>query len=215
MPPPSHPLVSSTDVAPVPSEGLRDRLADIIMELVAAVPKTQQSVSHTPLTAARALARSASRKAAALSAGAAMAPGPLGMLTLVPELLAVWRVQAQMVSDIAGAFGKTATLNREQMMYCLFRHLLVQGLRDVVVRTGERYLVRSATARGLQKLASLLGLNISQRLTGKGLARYVPGAGAMLVAGYAYYDTAKVAATAIELFGAEIVLSGDADIIDV
>ena len=215
MPSPSSNLVPRSGAVPVPADGVRERLADIIMELVAAVPKTEQTVSQRPAVVARALARSASRKAAAISGGAAMAPGPLGMLTLVPELVAVWRVQAQMVSDIAGAFGKTATLNREQMMYCLFRHLLVQGLRDVVVRAGERYLVRNATARGLQKLARLLGLNVSQRLAGKSLARYVPGAGAMLVAGYAYYDTARVADTAIDLFSADIVMAAQDDVVDV
>ena len=213
MPPSSIPVVAHGDGAP--PEGVRDRLAQVIMDLVAAVPHTDQAVSQSPAAVAKALARSAARKAAAISGGAAMAPGPLGLLTLVPELVAVWRVQAQMVSDIAGAFGKTATLNREQMMYCLFRHLLVQGLRDVVVRAGERYLVRSATARGLQRLTRLLGLNVSQRLAGKSLARWVPGAGAMLVAGYAYYDTARVADTAIDLFSADIVMASPDDVVDV
>ena len=45
-----------------------------------------------------------------------MPPGPLGWLTIAPELLAVWKIQAQMVSDLAGVYGKAATLTREHMV---------------------------------------------------------------------------------------------------
>jgi hypothetical protein len=41
---------------------------------------------------------------------------------------------------------------------------------------------------------------------GKAIARYAPLVGAAGVAVYAFYDTKKVAATAIELFSAEVVL---------
>ena len=58
----------------------------------------------------------------------------MGMLTLLPELVAVWRIQ-------------------EQMLYCLFKHTASQAVRD---------------------------------------------------AGYAYFDTAQVARSAIELFEKDI-----------
>ena len=104
-----------------------------------------------------------------------MPPGPLGWLTIAPELLAVWKIQAQMVSDLAGVYGKAATLTREHMVYCLFRHTAVQLLRDVAVR-------------------------VAHRSAGGGIARWLPVVGAVGVGAYAFYDTSQVAATAIELF---------------
>lgn len=34
-------------------------------------------------------------------------PGPLGLLTILPDMYAIWRVQAQLVADIAAVYGKT------------------------------------------------------------------------------------------------------------
>jgi len=35
--------------------------------------------------------------------------------------VAIWRIQAQLVSDIAGLYGKDLQLTRSHMVYCLFR----------------------------------------------------------------------------------------------
>jgi hypothetical protein len=39
-----------------------------------------------------------------------------------------------MVADVAACFGKTAQLNRQTMIYCLFRHGAAMLVRDVVAR---------------------------------------------------------------------------------
>ena len=56
----------------------------------------------------------------------ALPPGPLGWLTILPEMLAVWKIQSQMVADIAALYGQKSTLTEEQMVYCLFRHSAAQ-----------------------------------------------------------------------------------------
>src|SRR5450830_1923301 len=153
--------------------------------------------------------QNAARVSASISGGAAMAPGPLGILTLFPDIVGVWRVQAQMVSDIAAAYGKTATLTRQHMVYCLFKHSAAQLLRDVIVREGERYLVLPVTLRMMRSLVSKIGIKVGERTFGKAIARYAPVVGAVGVGAYAYYDTKKVAQTAIELFSSEIVMQGE------
>jgi len=52
----------------------------------------------------------------------------------------------------------------------------------------------------LQTIAERLGVKVSQRAIAKSAARWLPLVGSIGVAGYAYYDTAQVAATATELF---------------
>ena len=125
--------------------GFADGLTETILNLISKVPTSSEVSSSAPDSRARQLARNAARKSAGISGGAALAPGPLGMLTILPDLVGVWRVQAQMVSDIAASYGKTATLSQEQMVFCLFKHSAAQLLRDVIVREGGRYLVLPVT----------------------------------------------------------------------
>ena len=189
--------------------GIADRVSEAIMNLISAVPSSSETNSATPDARAKLLARNAARTSASISGGAALAPGPLGLLTLLPDIIGVWKVQAQMVADIAGAYGKTAILTRQHMVYCLFKHSAAQRLRDVIVREGERYLVLPVTLRMMRSLVSKLGINVGERTFGKAIARYAPVVGAVGVGAYAYYDTKKVAETAIELFSSEMVMQDE------
>lgn len=180
------------------------KIAEAILNFVGKIPITTKRKARDPSTAARELARAAAAKAALTSGSLALPPGPLGLLTLIPDLIAVWKIQAQLVADIAAIYGKKAFLTREQMLYCLFRHLASQALRDLVVRVGERVLIKRASLRLLQTVAQKIGIRITQRVIGKGISRWIPIVGALGVGVYAYLDTSQVAATAIELFEQEL-----------
>jgi hypothetical protein len=175
-------------------------LAQAILDIVSAVPASSEPKNPLPLERARTIQTAAALKTAAVSGALALPPGPLGIAAIVPDLIAVWRIQAQMVADIAGAFGKTGTLAQEHMIYCLFRHAAAQVVRDLVVRVGERFVFRVATLPVLRATAQKLGVKVSQRVLAKSAARWIPVLGSLGVAGYAYYDTAQVGATAVELF---------------
>jgi uncharacterized protein (DUF697 family) len=129
----------------------------------------------------------------------ALPPGIFGMLTVLPDLVAIWRIQAQMVADIAGLYGREVELTRAHMVYCLFRHATSQLARDVVVRAGERLVFRQMSGGALRSVLSSVGMSITQRVAGTAASRWLPVIGAVAVAGYAYYDTLQVAKTAIGL----------------
>jgi len=131
------------------------------------------------------------------------------MLTVLPDLVAVWKIQAQMVADIAGVYGKTALLSREQMLYCLFRQTASQAVRDLVVRIGDRLAIRRAPLRVIRRALRQIGLKVTQRLAGRTASRWLPVVGALGVAAYAYRDTRRVGHTAIELFSREVALADD------
>ncbi len=182
------------------------RVSQMILNLVAVIPASNEAQSVAPDSRAHALARSAARATARVSGAAALAPGPLGLLTLLPDIVAVWKIQSQLVADIAAVYGKTSTLGKEQMLYCLFRHSAAQAFRDVVFRAGERFLVRRASLRVLQKITQAIGIKLSQRAMGQAVSRFLPLVGAAAVAGYGYADTRQVGSAAMELFGTEAVL---------
>lgn len=177
-----------------------------LVGLVSDIPLSTEPASANPKKRADAIAEKAARTAGICAGALAAPPGPLGFATIIPDLIAVWRIQRGMVADIAAAYGKTSALQKEAMIYCLFKHGGAAAMRDLVVRVGQRYLVRRASLRLIQQLLEKVGVRVTQRLIGKGIARWVPVAGAVGVGAYAYYDTKKVATTAIELFSRDVEL---------
>jgi hypothetical protein len=176
------------------------RIADALLDMLGTVPSSSEAPHDEPHARSRELSRRAARKAAIAAGSLALPPGALGWLTILPELATVWRLQAQMVADIAGVHGTEATLTREHMLYCLFRHTAAQGVRDLVVRMGQRVLVQQATQSALQHAAGQVGIRLTRHAIGRGVARWVPVAGAIGVGAYAYYDTLQVGFTASRLF---------------
>jgi hypothetical protein len=180
-------------------------VAKAILEFVSRIPESDVlRIKGDAAEECRRLAASAAQKAAITAGTLALPPGPLGWLTVLPELVAIWRIQGQLVSDIAAAYGKTPKLGREQMLWCLFRHTAAQAFRDVAIRVGDRLVFRTTATSVLQRLAGRIGVSVSKRAVGKGISRWLPVVGALGVGAYAYYDTGQVAKTAIDLFSGEI-----------
>lgn len=181
---------------------LRDTsvMTKALLLLVDRAQRGHESSSRQPRERAQAIARSKALKAAALSGAMALPPGPLGLVTLLPDLLAIWELQRSMVEDIAAVYGRSAFLRRETVIYCLFKHGSAAVTRDVVVRAGERFIIRRIQSQVAQHLLQKIGVRATSRLMSRGLSRWVPIAGALGVGFYAYRDTQQVATTAIDLF---------------
>jgi hypothetical protein len=185
---------------PEASVGAAHRISSAIFDLLGQVPDSDEKAHTDPGKRARSIANRAAAKAALSAGSLALPPGPLGWLTLLPELRTVWKQQAQMVADIAGSFGKSPSLSREQMLYCLFRHVAPGAFRGLVAGSGERVVINQVSPRALRAIVQKIGVRITLRVLGKGISRWVPVVGALGVGAYAYYDTGQVASTAIALF---------------
>ena len=200
----------STQVPAVIAPVDHSRVTQAILDFVSQIPASKVGSSTDPHAEARQLGQRAAQRAALTAGSLALPPGPLGWLTVLPELIAIWRIQAQMVSDIAASFGKQASLGREQMLWCLFRHTAAQAFRDLVVRMGDRLVFRRMSWGVAQRVAKQIGVKLTRRTLSKGVSRWLPVIGALGVGAYAYYDTGQVAGTAIEMFEGEVTLEGDA-----
>jgi hypothetical protein len=147
-----------------------DALRDLEMPTSEEVPRADAGAR------AEALSKKAALKAAALSSGLALPPGPAGLLTLLPDLVGIWRIQSRLVADIAACHGQTACLTRESLFYCVFKHGAAQALRDVAAVVARRW-------------------------TSKAAFRWLPVAGALGVGVFAYVDTARIGKEATSFFG--------------
>lgn len=171
----------------------------MIERVIADVPPPRTERVSDAGRASERVAREAAQKAALLSGSLALPPGPFGMLTVLPDLYLIWKVQRQMVSDIFALHGRAAELTRSHMLYCLFRHLASQVARDVVVRAGQRVVVQQLSAGAIAGLLQTLGVSVAQRVAGTAASRWVPLVGAAAVGAYAYWDTLQVAKSARRL----------------
>ena len=182
----------------------------VLEDLATSIPQSAEPMNANPRDRAKWIVRTAGLNAGAMSAGLALPPGPLGLLTVIPDLLRVWKIQQQMVADVAACFGKSAQLNRQMMVYCLFRHGAAMLVRDVVARVGERVIVKQASLRVIQQLLRRIGIQVTQKTVGKSLSRCLPILGPILIGGYSLMDTRTVGKTAIDSFSRQIEIeSGD------
>lgn len=181
---------------PAPGNPPSNPVSGVIERIITDVPMPRTRPSNDPAEAAERVARTAARNAAMLSGSLALPPGPIGMLTVLPDLYLIWKIQRQMVADIFALHGRTAELTATHMLYCLFRHMASHVVRDVVVRAGERALVRQLSSSAMSSTLGTLGMTVAQRLAGTSASRWVPLAGAAAVGAYAYWDTLQVAKTA-------------------
>jgi hypothetical protein len=188
----SNSLPAVRDAPPRDVEGAIERV-------ISDVPAPRTHAVSDPDRQADALARRAAKQAAVLSGSLALPPGPLGMLTVLPDLFLIWKVQRQMIADMFALHGRTAELSRAHMLYCLFRHLASQVVRDVVVRAGQRAVVQQLSSGALRGMLGSLGASVTRRIAGNTASRWVPIAGAAAVGAYAYWDTLQVAKTARKL----------------
>lgn len=177
------------------------RVALLLSKVVTEIPTSAEPKAERPAQRAAELAFSAKVKAAAVSGTLALPPGPTGLLTIVPDLLVIWKIQQQLVVDIAAAYGREANLAPEEMLYCLFRHAGGLIVRDLVVRVGERMVLRRASLRVMQQILEKIGYQVTQRVIRAAVGKWIPFIGATGIAAYAWWDTGRVAKTASEYFG--------------
>ena len=142
-------------------ERIKEKLSTLLFELITDIPESLYSPTENSDDKINKLIRQAAIKASAVSATLSVPAGVTGVLTSIPDIAAIWRIQAQLVSDIAATYGKFAQLSREAMVWCLFRHSAAQLVRDIAVRTGSRIVVQKLSLAALEVLLKKIGLKIS------------------------------------------------------
>lgn len=181
---------------------LKDKITNLLLDVITDIPESLYEKSDEQAVKVRKLITQASLKASAVSATLSVPAGITGVLTSIPDIVAVWRIQAQLVADIAATYGKIGLLSREAMIWCLFRHSAASLMRDVVVRTGSRLVVQKLSLTALQKIVQKIGLKISTKFIGRAALRAIPAIGALGNGAYTYYDTTEVGKTADSYFKA-------------
>jgi hypothetical protein len=179
-------------------------ISEAIHALVSQIPVSSERVGDDPTRRAHEIAKNAAIKSAAVSGSFSLPFGPLGLATVIPDLLSVWRIQQQLVADVAAAYGRTDALTKETMIYCLFKHGGAAVMHRFFSRSGDDVVVQRIAHRTLQQLLEKIAIRLTQRLAAKSVSRWLPILGALGAGAYAYYDTTHVGSNAIELFSKDV-----------
>ena len=183
-------------------EKIKEKLSALLFELITDIPESLHAPTENSDEKINKLIRQAAVKASLVSATLSVPAGVTGVLTSIPDIAAIWRIQAQLVSDIAATYGKFAQLSREAMVWCLFRHSAAQLVRDIAVRTGSRIVVQKVSFAVLEALLKKIGLKVSTKFLGRAALRAIPAIGAIGNGAYSFYDTTEVGKTAAAYFKA-------------
>jgi hypothetical protein len=117
---------------------------------------------------------SAAREAFLVSSAASLPPGPAGMLTLVPEFVAVTRIQVNLVYRIAKYYGREGSVDRVTLLL-VFGQAFGIGAGRIALREAEkRLVVRLLQERAGRTLLERLGARVGRRMALAGLGRWIP-----------------------------------------
>ena len=140
-----------------------------MLELLAPDPENTR-VTGTPSE----MTVSAAREAFLVSSAASLPPGPAGMLTLVPEFVAVTKIQVNLVYRIAKYYGKEGSVDRVTLLL-VFGQAFGIGAGRIALREAEKRLaVRLLQERAGRTLGQRLGARVGRRMALAGLGRWIP-----------------------------------------
>lgn len=190
----------------------RDCIAVELERLLARVPESFEPKSSLPGDKSRAIGKSATLRAGALSAGLSLPKGTVGLLTILPDLVAVWHIQTAMVADIAACYGQSDKLDAPAMAYCLFKHMNEELFVNWILPPDQQLQLQPETHQMLGKLVQLVSARMAQRLLGRAVGRWMPFISALGVGALTAYDTDKVAETSRLYFAEKARQSIDTEI---
>ena len=149
------------------------------------------------------LISSRSKKNATISGLAGLVPGPLGMLSAVPEIVAVMKNQIIMVYDIGVALEKEDQLNKELIVSVILSSMGNSGIGLVTVHA-SRLVVKRASLRLFQAIVTVLGGKVTQQLLKSMFAKWIPIVGAGAMAAWSKYSTTQLGLKAKDLLSHDI-----------
>jgi hypothetical protein len=190
----------------------RDCIATELERLLARVPESFEPKSSLPGEKARTIGKSATLRAAALSTGLALPRGASGMLTILPDLVAVWHIQTALIADIAACYGQSDKLDAQAMAYCLFKHMNEDLFVNWLLPTDKQLQFQPETNQMLGKLIQLVATRTAQRILGRVMGKWVPFISALGLGALTAYDTEKVGETARQFFAEAARQSADTEI---
>lgn len=148
----------------------------------------------------------ASLKTFGISTAAALPPGPLGLMTILPELLTVTKIQMNLIYRIAAYYGKQGQVNATLILLIFANEAGLAIGRRVVTRMGTKLLIRTLGEQSVHSVSRSIAARIGARLTQKAVGRWIPFLLAPLFGLFSKKMTVRIGTEAVKLFSQDLEL---------
>jgi hypothetical protein len=148
--------------------------------------------------------RKASRAAFLISTGAGIPTGPIGLATIVPEVVALVKLQINLIFKVAKFHQQEAKVNKTIILAILGVAMGVVLKHALINKVGTRIIVKSLSAEGTKRITREIGEKFATGLLKRGVGRWIP---LMLAPVFGYFSLSmikKVGREAESLFSHEL-----------
>jgi hypothetical protein len=116
----------------------------------------------------------AAGKAFKISMTLGLIPGPIGFASILPEVVALTRLQIDLIYRIARCYDKAETVNTEIVLLILANVMGVAGGEALIRKTGTALVIRSANTRVMRALTRKIGTRVIDTAVEKAIGRWIP-----------------------------------------
>ena len=116
----------------------------------------------------------AAHKAFKISTALGLIPGPIGFVSIIPEAVAITRLDINLIHRIARHYNRTEMVDKEIVLLILANVMGVAGGEALIRKAGAALVIRSANTRAVRALARKIGTRIVDRAAEKAIGRWIP-----------------------------------------
>jgi|WetSurMetagenome_2_1015567.scaffolds.fasta_scaffold151902_1 hypothetical protein len=146
----------------------------------------------------------AARKAFKISMALGVVPGPVGMATILPEVIALTKLQVNLIYRIAKYYGKEERVNKELILLILGNAMGIAAGEMLLRRVGTTLVVKSVSSRVIRGLSRKIGARMVDRAVERAIARWIPMVAAPLFGYFSRSLTRKIGREAERFFSQRI-----------
>ena len=179
-----------------------NKLGDSFFEQLENVLKNRKEDSensHLTQEEIDAVIKDYTKKNMAIAAGAAAAPGPLGVVAMVFEITSVVGNQLKMTYDIACAYDKEDLINRDLLIDIPLHAYGIDTNLDKIQNLSSDDIAESGL-NALKEKSTTLAKEIANKSVKKSMVKFIPIAGSVMMAVWTKSNTKKVSDAAIYFF---------------
>lgn len=153
----------------------------------------------TPLIRKRAF------QAAFISASSNLIPSYWGHFASLGEMYILLKLQSRMIKDIAIIFGKEKDLNKDLLLYCLFKNSHPELWKGFIRFIGTRIILKPTSYSIFVQIIKNLQPRLGLKLESSSWKRFSSFFGILSLSSISYLDTKIVGHTAVQIFSKEII----------
>jgi uncharacterized protein (DUF697 family) len=183
-----------------------EKISDLISSIDTYASPYAMSVSP-PDDLIRHITRKTAIRCASLAGAFYLFPGKMNYALILPELLLIYRLQAQMIIDIAALYGKDNPIDKTLLFYCLFQGSNSDLLKHLIKDTGKRVIVRPVSIKMVEAFIQQLSKSFFKKSFSRYFSVLLPLLGFTLSGSLNYLYTTRIGEVASQVFSKEIFIA--------